>query len=202
MLGSVVFIAALFMAVSSFGLGDIVSRSLIAIAVGMLFIVAAALMSGVLRVEVLVSEEESGGRRELVKLASHYGINSTGSAAEVKRRIVSHLWRAKTGGRQVVPLEPPSAQILVEQLTTPRPNLSPDELKSFNRDTMQLLVKEGKSLVALARLLDVDKAYYSRMVGRAKRAMRNGDTERSIQAMQVANDKLRGALEEQVTREW
>ncbi len=54
----------------------------------------------------------------------------------------------------------------------------------------------------MARLFDIEKDAYGRMIARARRAMRNGDMERSIQAMQVANDGLRARLEDQVTREW
>ncbi len=207
MLGSVVFVAALFMAVSSFGLADIVSKTLIAVAVGILFVVAAVLMSGVLRVEVLVTEEqhEEAGvdrQQELSRLASRYGLNGRGNPEELKQRLFDHLWREKTGGDRAKPLEPQSAQLLVEQLATPRPNLEPRNLKTFNRGTLKLLVQEGKSLVALARLFDIERDAYGRMITRARRAMKNGDMERSIQAMQVANDSLRARLEDQVTREW
>lgn len=207
MLGSVVFVAALFMAVSSFGFTDVVSKTLIAVAVGMLFIVAAALMSGILRVEVLVTEEQHeepglNRRRNLNRLASRYGLNGTGNPEEVKQRLFNHLWREKTGGERAEPLEPQSAQLLVEHLATPRPSLEPGNLKTFNRGTLKLLVQEGKSLLALARLFDIEKEAYGRMITRARRAMRNGDIERSIQAMQVANDSLRARLEDRVTREW
>lgn len=207
MLGSVVFVAALFMAVSSFGFTDVVSKTLIAVAVGMLFIVAAALMSGILRVEVLVTEEQHeepdlNRRRNLSRLASRYGLNGTGNPEEVKQRLFNHLWREKTGGERAEPLEPQSAQLLVEHLATPRPSLEPGNLKTFNRGTLKLLVQEGKSLLALARLFDIEKEAYGRMITRARRAMRNGDIERSIQAMQVANDSLRARLEDRVTREW
>ncbi len=184
---------------------EIVRVSLIATAVGLLFIVAAGLMSGSLRVEVALTREDEaprGRRHTLQKLAASYGLEKTGDADDIKSRILGHLWAERSQGGRIEPLEEVGAELLVEHLATPRPELGPGHLKSFNRETLRLLVQESKSLLALAKLFNLDQKLYGRTLRRVRQMMRNGNLEDCIQLMQSANDRLRTRLEAQVTKDW
>ncbi len=80
--------------------------------------------------------------------------------------------------------------------------MGPGHLKSFNRETLRLLVQESKSLLALAKLFNLDQKLYGRTLRRVRQMMRNGNLEDCIQLMQSANDRLRTRLEAQVTKDW
>lgn len=202
LLGAVVFVAALFMIVSAQGM-EYLQTIFVATAVGILFVVAAALMSGSLRVQVVrEGEPEGNSGSDLQAVAARYGVSQDLGKEDVRDRILNQLWEEHNRGGRVEPLDGPSAQLLVEQLATPRPAIRTSHIQTFNRRTLRLLVQEAKSLNSLARLFHVEPEPYGRMLTKARHAMRIGNLEGSIQMMQFANDQLRARLEEQVTEEW
>ncbi len=79
------------------------------------------------------------------------------------------------------------------------PPLAPGPLGSFDREIPQQLVKEGKYLLALAKLFQVDVKPYGEVLVRAHRAAKEGRYEEWLEAMQEGNERLRSLLEEAPT---
>ncbi|MEE9196828.1 MAG: hypothetical protein V3U45_01675, partial [bacterium] len=81
------------------------------------------------------------------------------------------------------------------------PPLAPGPLGSFDREIPRQLVKEGKYLLALAKVFQVDVTPYGEVLARVHRAAKEGRYEEWLEAMQEGNDQLRSLLEETPTEE-
>ncbi len=199
---------------------DPVQDVLFAVAVGILFIIAAALISGTLSIEFTPEEE---GEEESLQPRRRW--RGKEPSAETKRRVAEALRHAVIGmnpaelqedtkpsrePRVEAPAEPPEKP-LREPEPEPEPFLEPfpaeleaeggtEGLKNFNSDTLELLVQEGKGLLAMARQLRVDRKPYARMLAKAREAMVEGRVDDSIQAMQFANERMRMRLEKKVSQ--
>lgn len=215
--GSVVFVAALFMVVASSAWSDPIREILIAVAVGILFIIAAALISGTLKVEFTPEEEESrGGRGRLTAAEPNGSVQLTPAARQRMKEALRHavVGISEAAGQQVAragapmmsapagPVEPDNGEddlLSDDFLNSPEPPDNGEGLHDFNRDTLELLVAEGKDLLTMARKLGIDRSPYAHQLARARRAMMEGRIEDSIQVMQFANERIRMRLEKQVT---
>ncbi len=197
MFGFIVFyaaisVAALFIVFGTFASSSPLQQALMATALGVLSVLAVALIYGSLRLET---------RTELRSLAAHYELDETGSVLDLRRRILLHLWRKQGSEAQFDPVKITGGRDLGEDLAAPPPSLWPSPLEVFNRENPQQLVKEGEYLLGIAKLLKVDAKPYGRILARAHRVAQEGSYEEWIKVMQAGNERLRARLEETVSEE-
>ncbi len=185
-------VAALFAVFGTFTSGSLLRQGFMATAIGGLFVLAALLISGGLRLEV---------RNELWELAEHYGLNSRGNAETLRRRILVHLERERSSGRTFTPVDTTGGRKTDENADAQPPPLAPGPLGSFDREIPRQLVKEGKYLLALAKLFQVDVKPYRQVLARVHRAAQEGRYEEWLEAMQEGNERLRSLLEESPPKE-
>ncbi len=185
-------VAALFVVFGTFTSGSPLRQGFMATAIGGLFVLAALLISGGLRLEV---------RNELWELAEHYGLDSGGNAETLRRRILVHLERERSSGGTFTPAETTGSHHKAEDANAQPPPLAPGPLGSFDREIPRQLVKEGKYLLALAKLFQVDVKPYREVLARVHRAAKEGRYEEWLEAMQEGNERLRSLLEETPPRE-
>ena len=185
-------VAALFFVFGTFSPDSPYFLGFTAAAVGGLFILAAILISGSLRL---------GALSELQDLAAHYGLERSGSVETLRRRITLHLLRERSGEGQSGRAQLAGGRDLTGVPTTPATSFSAGVLGSFNREVPQELVKEGKYLLALARLFNVEVRPYKRILARAHKAAQEGRYDDWMQAMRVGNERLRALLEETPSEE-
>ena len=180
-------VAALFVVFGTFTSGSPLRQGFMATAIGGLFVLAALLISGGLRFDT---------RNELWELAEHYGLNGRGNAETLRRRILVHLERERSSGRTLTPAETTGGPNMGEDANAQPPPLAPGPLGSFDREIPRQLVKEGKYLLALAKLFKVDVTRYGEVLARVHRAAKEGRYEEWLEAMEEGNERLRSLLEE------
>ena len=184
---SAIAVAALFVVFGTFTSGSPVRQVFMASAVGGLFVLAALLIGGGLRLET---------RNELWELAEHYGLDSRGDTETLRRRILVHLERERSSGRMFTSEETTGGPDAEEDTNARPPPLAPGPLGSFDREVPHQLVKEGKYLLALAKLFQVDVKPYRQVLAKVHRAAQEGRYEDWLEAMHEGNDQLRSLLEE------
>ncbi len=184
-------VAALVVVFGTFASGSPLRQGFMAAAIGGLFVLAALLISGGLRFDT---------RNELWELAEHYGLDSGGNAETLRRRILVHLERERSSGRTLTS-ETAGGHNTEQDANTQPPPLAPSPLGSFDREIPQQLVKEGKYLLALAKLFQIDVKPYGEVLARVHRAAKDGRYEEWLEAMREGNERLRSLLEETPTEE-
>ncbi len=185
-------VASLFVVFGTFTTGSPLRQGFMATAVGGLFVLAALLIAGGLRLET---------RTELWELAEHYGLDSRGNTETLRRRILIHLERERSGGGQSTSPEPTGGRNKEVDANTQPPPLAPGPLGSFDREVPRQLVKEGKYLLALAKLFQVDVTPYRENLAKVHQAAKDGRYEAWLQAMREGNERLRSLLDEKPTEE-
>ncbi len=180
-------VSALFVVFGTFASTSPLRQGFMATAIGGLFVLAALLISGSLRLETLT---------ELQGLAAHYGLDDGGSVQTLRRRIFMHLERERSSGGRFASAPASRGGDNVGNPSTLTPALPTGPLETFNREIPQQLVKEGKYLLALAKLFKVDVTPYSRTLKRVHRAAQEGRFDEWLEAMQEGNEQLRTLLEE------
>ncbi len=184
---SAIAVAALFVVFGTFTASSPIRQVFMASAVGGLFVLAALLIAGGLRLET---------RNELWELAEHYGIDSRGNTETLRRRILVHLERERSSGRMFTSEETTGERDMEEEANARPPPLAPGPLGSFDREVPRQLVKEGKYLLALAKLFQVDVKPYRQVLAKVHLAAQEGRYEDWLEAMQEGNEQLRSLLEE------
>ena len=184
---SAIAVAALFVVFGTFTASSPIRQAFMASAVGGLFVLAALLIAGGLRLET---------RNELWELAEHYGLDSRGNTEALRRRILVHLERERSSGRMFTSERSTGGHDMEEDADVQPPPLAPGPLGSFDREVPRQLVKEGKYLLALAKLFQVDVKPYRAVLAKVHRAAQEGRYEDWLEAMQEGNEQLRSLLEE------
>ncbi len=185
-------VASLFVVFGTFTTGSPLRQGFMATAVGGLFVLAALLIAGGLRLET---------RTELWELAEHYGVDSRGNTETLRRRILVHLERERSSGTNFASAETKADHRMEEDTNARPPPLAPGPLGSFDREVPRQLVKEGKYLLALAKLFQVDVTPYRENLAKVHQAAKDGRYEEWLQAMREGNERLRSLLDEKPTEE-
>ncbi len=184
---SAVTVAALFVVFGTFIENSAIRQGFMASTVGGLFVLAALLIAGGLRLET---------RNELWELAEHYGLDSRGNTETLRRRILVHLERGRSSGRMLTSKETMGGHDTEESANAQPLPFAPGPLGSFDREVPRQLVKEGKYLLALAKLFQVDVKPYGQVLTKVHRAAQEGRYEDWLEAMQEGNEQLQSLLEE------
>lgn len=181
-----VFVAILFVVFASVAEGNPVAQAAMVGTVGVLFIVAALLVSGNSRTQ---------GLDKLHALAAHYGVRRSRDPDKMRRRILLHLWEARKAEERGE--GPGEAPYEVLEADVPSPSLNPKD--DLGDELPDHLAREARYLLGLARLFDVDIAPYRLRMQRARRAARAGRVEEWMRLVRQANQELRTQLEEEAS---
>lgn len=196
------FIIALFAVGALTTAGSALLGAFLLISVGILAGLGLILVTRSVRVE-LVPDAKVGRLQDLQqlrRLAAHYRLSRFGNAQDLRRRIASYHWRERRIEGVVAQDEEHLGRALVERLVPQPTPTTPGESNRANRRRLRPLLDEASDLRILAYLLKVDVRPYSVLAAKATKMAESGGMRECVLIVQLANERLRAALEAEITK--
>jgi len=198
----VFFLVSLFIVAALTTAGSTLLGAFVLLALLVLAGFAAVVVSRSVRAELVpdVEVEQLKDIGQLRRLAAHYGLSRLGTAHDLRRRIASYHWRERQIEGIAMEDKEHLGRALVERLVRQPTLASPGESNRANRRALRRLVDEAGDLGILARLLRIDVSAYGALAGKAREAAEEGRLRDCVLIVQLANERLRAALEAEITK--